>query len=106
MATWTDGVRAIRDGEPVNAAVANRPLEDLRGRDDYLKALIDALHLGEALRLRERSVSEDCADGMAVYYDAGRRLFAPALAEESGGQVSPRAHVVGVVEKKHSATVA
>ena len=107
---WTDGIRVIRDGEPVNAAVTNRPLADLLARDEHLKDLIDALHLGEALYLRERAVAPECSEGDAVYYDADAGAFAPALA--AGGvvgstvEVYPSAHVAGVVARKHSATVA
>ena len=109
LPAWVAGARGVRDGEPVNAAVANRPVFDLLQRDEYLKALIDALHLGEALYLRERAVEASCYEGCVVYYDAAERRFAPALAVQPAAGVTaidPRALVAGVVEHKHSATVA
>jgi hypothetical protein len=109
MASWVDGIRAIRDGERVEAGVANRPLADLAARDDHLKALIDALHLGEALHYRERAVAPECFDGCAVYYDRDNRRFAPALAAgllPGSADADPRSLVAGVVRHKHTATLA
>jgi hypothetical protein len=108
LTTWTQGARGVRDGEPVDAATTNRPTADLLARDEYLKELIDALHLGETLYLRDRAVAPECYDGCAVYYDADQGRFAPALASAGADgdvlAIDVRARVVGVTAHKHSAT--
>lgn len=108
---WVDQVRMVQNGDPVDANYTNKAPADLSARTEYLKARIEALAQGTALRIRQTSVDSAVKGGSAVYYDGNGPKFAPALASVdfgtgTTGNIAATSYVIGVVEKKYTATVA
>ena len=107
---WQPLVRTIADGESVNASVANRPINDLAARTDYLKARIDSVRAGQAIIDMDASLASDTYIGAAVYRASnGTYKLAIANVEEDTQLghfvLSPSSIVVGVVISKSSSTV-
>jgi hypothetical protein len=100
-------VRKIADHTPVDAATTNPPLGDLEQRDEHLKALIDALHLGESVYLWSVALEPGTHVGSLVYYDPSTRVYRPAkvgLSNTESG-ILQSAYAIGVVTTIRTATV-
>jgi len=100
---WRPIIQTIADGEPVNAATANRPLMQLAGQNRSLKAKVDSLApTSGRLIVSQASLGEDVLLYDFVYFDGVSGTFRPALAEavhdaELHLVASPRSLVVGIV---------
>lgn len=104
---WTATVRQVADGQPVSAAVTNRPTGDLAARTEYLKARMDAIEDGQAFVLRARPLGSDLAVGMPLYIDENG-VWQAAKAEWSLGsitEVKATAAVAGVLYALTSANL-
>lgn len=78
----------INDGEDVDAAVANRPLQQLIANDNYLNCLLQAINQGggngsSCLILRGVQLKSTVQVGMPVFYNTGTSLFEPTLDDGS-----------------------
>lgn len=110
MPDFRELIRLISNGDPVDAGTTNRPLRDLDGNIRYLRELFEAASLGEAVFARNRTLSEDTAVGMAVYYNASEDRFEPGLAgatvdADTGEMVTSLASQIwGVVHSKANST--
>lgn len=73
-------VRPIQDGTPANAAITNRPLTDLRDRDDFLKAQLSNIsYLASRLFLLNRPCDDACVIDRVVYLRSdGKWMLAQA----------------------------
>ena len=80
MASWTEYVPRIVDGQPVNAATANAPLDALSQRTQALREQVQEQQASWALRLRGLALADTALDGMLVYYDSELAVWRPALA--------------------------
>lgn len=96
-----DGIRHIRDGEPVDAATAGRPDRALERRTDLLRRRVDEAELGEAVVSYDRPIAPGVAPGLAVYWDADEGRYDLALAAVAPGaggalELDPRADCLGL----------
>jgi hypothetical protein len=104
-------IRAIRDGEPVSAGVANRPDFDLQCNLNYLLDLFDDVVGGQGAIRHRATLDPDCLPGYAVYWDAAMQRFAPALAAVSDDPLTgdlilaPSTDAVGIVLFKENSTL-
>lgn len=70
MATWTDAVPFISDGDDGNQNTFNTPLQALTDRTDYLKAELDSLTNKSNLLAFRVETSSDVEAGDLVYFDS------------------------------------
>ncbi len=102
--------RRIRNGEPVNAPVTNRPSDDLARQIDRQQAQLDAAAAGRALILPDQACAGDVGVGQPVFWNQDENRFEKALASTAltGGnvQVAASGRVRGVVYAKPTATTA
>lgn len=77
---WTELVRFISKGESVEPGVANRSSRTIDQNTRYLKSLIEASFLSEALFAREVSVDPEVSVGQPVYYNTTNQRFEKAIA--------------------------
>ena len=105
-------LQLIRDGEPVQAGVPNRPIAQLDQNIKYLWDVIQAANLGSTVYAREQTIAPEVVVGTPVYYNSVSQRFEPGLAnmETDGntGQIltSASSQIWGVVDVKHNATLA
>jgi len=108
MARSWKNIRHILDGEPVKSSVASRPSQALENNTEYLKELLDALSLGQAVILRNQYIESTLVVGDAVYVDSG--TYKAALAEieysetSSAYIVAETSYVIGIIMSKSSST--
>lgn len=100
----------VRDGEPVGAPTANRPVSELAQLVALLEARVAATQAGSALYAWNASLSPDTTVGSPVYFDAVNQRFAPAVSAvtvNDGGSltVADTSNVYGVVAIKTNATL-
>ena len=110
MTKYAHFIRKVADGEPVNAATANRSAEDLDARTSNLKETLEAYQAGQALTDQDAPLTSDTFIGAVVYWSAADDAYAPALATyavSEGGVVVPNvtARALGIVLAKTSTTV-
>lgn len=89
----------IADGEDINAAVANRPIQQLLANTLYLNCLMAAAGTGQALVLSSILTKSDVLVGHAVYFDTGTSQFEKAIDNGSGKEL-----VTGICINKPIAT--
>jgi hypothetical protein len=100
---WTNRVRHVADGEPVDGATDGRPTRTLENNLQYIRSRIDDAELGEGVVAHDETVEPSTQIGMAVYRNAMTARYERALAAvehdpPSGTLVpAPSADVVGVV---------
>jgi hypothetical protein len=105
-------INLIANGEPVNASVTNRAIEQLNQNVNYLLSLLNQASIGSAIFATRVSVAPGIPVGSPVYYNATTSRFEKALAsatiEEADGfvAVNDASQVVGIVHVKHSDTLA
>lgn len=103
--------RYIRDGEPVQAEVPNRPLRTLQRNILSIYDELLASAAGQALLLKQVTVASTTIIGSPVYLHTSNE-YRKALAQHSGEFVSgvlrlaTSAEVWGIVYYKHSDTIA
>lgn len=97
-------VRKIADGNPINANITNKPINDLEERDNYLRSLIsDLAYFSRVLWLENQNVSDDCLESQVVYLDEDEAKWKPGRAIASGIEsstiieLSPSSYVQGIV---------
>lgn len=112
MATpWREDLKQIRDGEQVRASVANRPIERVGDRTQYLKERLDALEAGEALFRTGVAMNSSVLVGHALYWNAAAseydRAIAAAEVDPADGTLKLKntSFVVGLCYAKTSSTV-
>lgn len=98
--TYIDNLPYIDDGEPVDAAVANRVTQQLKNNTDYLLGKLNSIQTNSYEVALSRPVRSDTAVGTPVYYNPTTAQFEPAQA------ISGQSQVVGVVLNKPTATLA
>lgn len=98
MSVYSDDIGYIQNGEQVEAAVVNRPLQRLKGNDDYLFNLIQALTYKEANIALDVPFSSTVAVGTPVYWNSSNSRFEPAQANTTAFQV------IGVCYVKNTTT--
>lgn len=112
MTTYDQLLRLIRDGEPVSAAIPNRPLRTLDERVRYMYELIQAAGIGSTLFMRQATVAATVNVGQPVYFNASTTQFEPALAVADTDlatgllQLAASGQVWGVVHEKLASTKA
>ena len=104
-------VRYISDGEAVDAAVSDRPLQDLQARTDALNSRLNAAELGSATVAYAQPMSSACVVDMPVAFNAGTNRYEPALAVATSDPTTgllvpgPVALPIGIVVNKSAATL-
>lgn len=104
---YRSAVRYIRDGEPVDAGVTNRPVKDLHSNVAALRSAVEELKIGRAVIIRDERVDQALIPGQPVYFDAVNRIWRPARATlvSSGTDAGtwsygPESFVGGVLESR------
>ena len=77
---WQHFLDLIRDGEPVSAGTANRPLAQLDQNLRYVWDVIQAASLGSTVYARAQTVQNTLEVGQPVYFSAGNSRFEAAFA--------------------------
>lgn len=109
---FNNRISLIVPGEPVAAGVANRPTRKLDENVRYLKDLVDASALGQAVFARDATVETATVVGSPVYYNAQHSCFELALSATATDSVNQRlitadsSKVWGIVYSKTNATLA
>lgn len=112
MSSLSPPARFIRNGEPVSAGVANRPIGDLKAQIDYLWSLIRQASTGSALFARLQTVEAEAEVGMPVYYNATNERFERGLTAVASAPVgntlvpADSAQIWGCVYQKLNSTLA
>lgn len=108
---WIPAIENIINGEPVDQQVANRPHSQLAQRTEYLREILDAIGAGRSSFDVDSPLSPSVEVGMALYWNADLKEFAPAIASleftSNGnftGRISDQSYVVGVCTGKTSST--
>lgn len=73
-------VRHVQPNSPVSAGNTSASTRDLEARTNYLHEIIEAIEAGQLLVRRDQALSSAVLEGMAVYWDATNKQFAPAIA--------------------------
>lgn len=109
---WQHFLDLVRDGEPVSAGTANRPIAQLDQNLRYLWDIIQTASLGSTVYARAQTVQNTLEVGQPVYFNAGSSRFEAAFATtvsdtETGYLVvADQAQVWGIVAKKLTANSA
>lgn len=109
--SWSNNIKHIAPGEPVQAGVVSRPDKVLESRTDYLKERLDAAEAGRALIDAAVTVAPSVLPGQPVYWNSVEQRYERALAAvtlEPTTQnfiAQPTADCVGICLKKHSETL-
>ena len=95
----------IQDGEPVAAAIPNRPLAQLAANANYLKEWLESTATGAALFLRDSVVDAAVLPGQAVYWNPATQQFEAAkaalVADATGTlRTDQRSHVWGLLYRR------
>jgi hypothetical protein len=104
-------IRALKDGEAVNAGVAGRPDADLQSNLNYLLDLVDDIRGGQGATRHRATLDAQVLPGQPVYWNVGMQQFEPALATVAadtltGGLVlAASTDVVGIVLFKENSTL-
>jgi hypothetical protein len=108
MAGYKRRINFVKHGDAATAGNVGKPDRELHGNIEYLKSLIDAAFLGQALFAREQTLESSLKVGQPVYWDATTETFRPALsaATTQDGKVvaAVTAEVVGIVYAKQAST--
>lgn len=104
-------LQLIRDGEPVTAGTANRPIRRLHANLDYVWDAMQAAMLGSTLYSRRVTVEPETVVGTPVYFNTARQRFErglAAIAATASGvlQTADSAGIWGIVANKINATLA
>lgn len=104
---YRQAVRYVRNGEAVEAGVANRPVRDLHGNVAAIREIVESMQVGQAIILRDQTVEASLSPGQPVYMDAATATWRPARATltMSGTDAGvwafgPNSHVGGVLESR------
>lgn len=102
-----DAVRYVKNGEPVDAGVANRPVRDLQGNLAAITEVVEAMKVGRSILLNDQTVAASLIPGQPVYFDAASSSWKPAQATllQSGQDAGtwsygPESFVGGILESK------
>ena len=105
---YTQLIRLITDGEPVNASVSNRAPIDLAARTAHLKELLDALLASQLIQVPDAILEPGMAVGTPVYLDIPQNTYRPARSatesQEDGNPALPSAFLAGIIVDKTSDT--
>lgn len=109
--SWSNNIKHVAPGEPVQAGVVSRPDKVLESRTDYLKERLDAADAGRALIDAAVTLAPSVLPGQPVYWNSVEQRYERALAAvtlEPTTQnfvTQPTADCVGICLKKHSETL-
>lgn len=109
---WLYNIRHVNTGEPVQAAIVNRPDSALETRTNYLKDRLDAAALGQALFDVDATVAENVLEGQPVFWNATDQRYEPAVVVVGPDPVTqnivaqPSTDCVGLVYRKKSNNLA
>lgn len=92
---FKENLDLIIDGQPVNAATTNRPIQQVQNNVRYLKSIIEAAELSEAVFHRNATVESAALVGQPVYYNSTNERFERAISD-----TTEKENVVGLVAKK------
>lgn len=101
-------IRYITDGEPVAAAITNRPTSDIANYLDEIYRLLQATGIGGGIFATRVTADASVVVGSPVYLDNG--IFMPskqALAIDLDGKTvsADSSRIDGIVTRKHNATL-
>jgi len=108
--SWVTLLELIQNGEPVDARIPNRPIQQLAQRTEYLKAVVDIIGAAKGAVDLNASVSPNVFEGASVYWNPTTLQYDLALvafdATDTGlyGGIADSAYVVGICVSKASAT--
>jgi len=108
---FNDFIQLIRNGEPLDAGVPNRPLSAIDARTRYLWDVLNASFIGSTVFARQVTTAPDVLVGEPVYYNAATSRFERAIAgvefdaQTSGLVASAAGQAWGVVFKKINSTL-
>lgn len=92
VGSWNKQIKPIRNGEPVSAGTANRPVQQLETRTQYLKNRLDGLTQSSAMIAWDQPLHSDVLVGQPVYWDDENQhwdlAFADAAADTQGNYVA------------------
>lgn len=92
---YRDIIDLIVDGQPVNAATANRPLTQIHDNVRYLKNVVDSMTSSSALIHRQAVLENSTEVGQPVYFHYTNQRYEKAVAD---GTI--RQQVAGLVLRK------
>lgn len=92
---YRDIIDLIVDGQPVNAATANRPLVQIHDNVRYLKNVVDSMTSSSALIHRQAVLENSTEVGQPVYFHYTNQRYEKAVAD---GTI--RQQVAGLVLRK------
>ena len=101
---WKTNVRPIVDGEPVNASITNRAIQDQTSREEYLYGRLQDISNGGRIVKIGAKIIDTAAENDIVYYNIANSQWEPAIAnytEVDGVPVStPSSFAAGLVLSK------
>jgi hypothetical protein len=97
---YRDKIDLIQDGQPVNASVTNKPLEQLQTNIQYLKQRIDSISSQSRIILQQVAVSPDVLVGQPVFFNSTTQQYEKAIADNTNKQ-----YVIGLVYQKYGSSI-
>ncbi len=108
LTPYTRLIRFIMDGEPVTAAVANRPSQDLASRTQNLKEILDALAASQMIEIPDAILQPGMTVGTPVYLDGATNTYRPAISatrsQENGNPALPQSFFAGILIAQEAGT--
>jgi hypothetical protein len=110
--SFQERVNHIVFGAPGRASSVSGPDRELESNIQYLKAIIDALQLGQAIYYRDAAIDPALEVGMPVYYNAANARFEAALAASQNDPATgtivaaDSADVWGIIAVKRTSSTA
>lgn len=108
LTPYTRLIRFIMDGEPVNAAVANRPSQDLASRTQNLKEILDALAASQMIEIPDAILQPGMTVGTPVYLDGATNTYRPARSatqsQENGNPALAESFFAGILISQEAGT--
>lgn len=109
--SWSNNIKHVAPGEPVQAGIVSRPDKVLENRTDYLRERLDAAEAGRALIDRAVTVAPSVLPGQPVYWNSVDQRYERALAAVTLDPTTqnfvtqPTADCVGICLNKQSPTL-
>lgn len=97
---YTANVRFLTNGEPVEASVTNRPIDDVAQRTEHLKQLLYAAVAGQSVVYHDLPCDLSVTPGDVVYIDTDSIIKLALVAVGANGLIANSAIVAGVVISK------
>lgn len=98
--SYINNIDFIVDGQPVNASITNKPIEQLNNNINYLKQIVESITTGQRIIINNAVLESSTLVGQPVYFNNVNQRYEAAIADDTEKQ-----NVIGIVLEKQGPTL-